>query len=392
MKKMKSKVVLVIAMVSLITAVLLNPVFAQQVSEDMGITISPVKYEFSGAPGEVIKAEVKFFNVTRTRKDLYLRTLNFEPIGETGFPAFMEKDDLPFVASLKQWIVLENDQVQVDPVEPDRSIPAIVKFRIEIPENAAAGGHYAGIIQSQKEPGEETEIIGSGMVISPESACLIILNVDGDVVRRGSSEQFYVTDPFSNNKKPMKLFEYPPVLFMARIRNDGNTHFKPQGNIFLYRGDKQIATIRINEDEGNILKDSIRLFEEDIWGSPEDTFISRVEVLDDEGKVVRDDDGNIATKINLNWNRLTNIAFGKYEAKLAVVFDGENGKEVIKDSVTFWIIPWKLLLVLLAIIMILVAIWLDKSRKKKKRRKSTKSDRTKTNKVKAGKEKSDKAK
>lgn len=377
---MRLKIVMVMAMFSLLTVVLLSPVLAQQVSEDMGITISPVKYEFSGAPGEVIRAEVKFFNVTKTKKDLYLRTLNFEPIGETGFPAFMDEDNLPFEASLKQWIVLEENHIVVDPVEPDKNIPSVVKFQIEIPENAAAGGHYAGIIQSQREPGESEEILGSGMVISPESACLIILNVEGDVVRSGSSEQFYVTDPFSKDKDPMKLFEYPPVQFMARVKNDGNTHFKPQGNIFLYHGDKQIAAIQINEDEGNILKDSIRLFEEDVWGGSNDTFISRVEVLDDKGEPVTDDEGNIKTKINLNWNKLTNIAFGKYEAKLAVVFDGENGKEVIKDSVTFWVIPWKLLLILLAIVVVLISIWMDRNRKKSK--KSTKSDKKKSDKTK----------
>jgi len=378
----KHKSVFAILLMSVFLWIVVGSVSAQQVSEDMGITISPVKYEFSGAPGEVIKAEVKFFNVTKTKKDLYLRTLNFEPIGETGFPAFIENDNLPFEASLRQWIVLEEDHVVVDPVEPDRSIPSIVKFQIEIPENAVAGGHYAGIIQSQREPGEDVEIETSGMVISPESACLIILNVDGDVIRKGSSEQFYVTDPFMQDKKPVKLFEYPPVQFVARIRNDGNTHFKPQGNIFLYRGDKQIASIIINEDEGNVLKDSIRKFEEGLWGEPEDTFISRVEVLDDSGEPVRDDDGNIKTKITLNWNKLTNIAFGKYEAKLAVVFDGENGKEVVKDSVTFWVIPWKLLLLILAIVIVLVSIWIDKNRKKKKAKKSAKADKTKANKTK----------
>jgi hypothetical protein len=338
-----------------------------QVSEDMGITISPVKYEYNAEPGETITAKLKFFNVTNSQKTIYLRTLNFEPLGESGYPGFISEEedkDRPYEDSLKDWITLESTQLKVDPVEEDRNVPELTTFEIKVPENATAGGHYAGIIQSLKPKDELPELEGSGMVITPESACLIILNVEGDVTREARSEEFYVTDPFKKEKKPMKLFEYPPVMFVSRVKNVGNTHIKPQGNIFLYRGDKKIADFPINENEGNVLKDSVRRFEIDQWGN--DAFITREPVKNEDGKIVENDEGNQKTKIKINWMGLTKFAIGKYEARLALVYDGEEGKQVVRDSVTFWIIPWKLILLLVLVIVVYVSIKLDQRKKRKK--------------------------
>jgi hypothetical protein len=384
----KIKVLLSRVFSSLLIGVYLSFIFLStaakaQVSEDMGITISPVKYEYDAEPGEVITGKLKFFNVTNSPKTIYLRTLNFVPIGETGYPGFIseEEDDYPYEESLKDWIELEVDQLKVDPVTDDRNIPEIMTFQIKVPENAAAGGHYAGIVESLKPKDQQTELEGSGMVITPESACLIILNVRGEVTRKASSEQFYVTDPFKKEKKPMKLFEYPPVMFVSRVRNQGNTHIKPQGNVFLYKGDKQIATFKINESEGNVLKDSVRRFEMDQWGN--NAFITREAVKDEEGKFVEDDEGNIKTKLKFNWDGITKFAIGKYEARLALVYDGEEGKQVVRDSVTFWIIPWKLILLVILIVVVWVSIKIDQRRRKKGKKKSkrkTKKSRSKSKK------------
>ncbi|MBN2100478.1 hypothetical protein JW710_01090 [Candidatus Dojkabacteria bacterium] len=362
MKRYRKSVLFLVLCVISVVSPLLGTAFAQE-SSDRGITVSPVKYEFSGEPGEVLEGTVKYYNSTGSEKDLYLKAFNFEPLGETGFPGF-SNDLYPDNASLKDWIVLETSHIVVEHITEERAHPTIVNFTVHIPEDAAPGGHYAGIIQRLKPFDQVDELEGSGLVISPESACLIILNVEGAVTREGYSEQFFVADPYAAEKKPVKLFEYPPVEFIARVRNSGNTHFKPQGNVFLYRGDKKIADFKVNEDEGNVLRESIRRFEVDTWGTDE-AFITRVAVKDDDGEPVLDDEGNVKTKIKINWDKLSHIPIGKYEAKLALVYDGEEGKELIQDSVTFWIIPWKIILIILLIIIIYISIVIDRNRRKK---------------------------
>lgn len=333
-----------------------NLVRAQQVAEDKGITVSPIKYEIEAFPGETIEQEIKFFNTTSTEKTLYLDVLNFEPIGESGYPSPLFTDDYPYEASLKMWIELEKKEVTVKPVTPVENIASVVKFRITIPTNAAPGGHYAMIKQSLKPPGADTQLEGSGLAFSPESAALVILNVAGDDTREGSSEEFFVTNPYlnENNRNAISLFEFPPVLFVARLKNSGNSHFKPQGNIFLYKGDKQIATFKLNENEGNILGNSIRRFEEGVWG--EETFIYRSPLLDDSGNPIKDDAGNTKSKIRLNWKNFPNIPFGKYKAKLAGVYDDNGVKKTISDEVIFWVIPWRLILLVLIILLVIVVL------------------------------------
>lgn len=338
-----------------------SQVHAQQVAEDKGITVSPIKYEIEALPGETVEQEVKFFNTTKSEKTLYLDVVNFEPIGESGYPAPVYDDELPYESSLKMWVELEQTEITVQPVTPVENIATIVKFKINIPQNATPGGHYAMIKQSLKPPGQDvTQLEGSGLAFSPESAALVILNVVGEDTRVGQSEQFFATNPFLNesNRNPITMFETPPVLFVARIKNDGNSHFKPQGNIFLYRGSKQVATLPLNEVEGNVLGNSIRRFEEGPWG--EDTFIYRTAKLDEDGNVVKDDKGNVQSRIKLNWSKLPNIPFGKYKAKLAAVYDDNGVKKTIEDEVTFWVIPWKLLLVVILLIVVIIGFFVYK--------------------------------
>jgi hypothetical protein len=341
--------------------------YGQQL-QDKGIIISPVKYEYDVNPGDVIKGTVKLYNLTSSMKTLYLKTLNFEPLGETGYPAFKFEDDLPYNSSLKMWIQLETTQVDVQPSTPEYYVPKQVNFTINVPEDATPGGHYAGIIQSLFPPDYKPE--DKNLVLSPESACLIIVNVRGDVKRLGNIEQFYVTDPFLINKKPITFFEYAPVQFIVRVRNYGNTHFKPQGNIILYKGKKQIATFQVNEKEGNVLKESIRKFEEDTWG--ENNLFYREPIVDKNGSFVTDEKGNVKTKLKFDISKIKNIPIGKYTANIILTYDDNGVKKQMTSSTSFWIIPWKIILIIIAILLMLIAIFVvqKKIRKSVKERKS----------------------
>lgn len=350
--------------------------YADKVSEDKGITVSPVKFELSGKPGETISEQIKLYNVTNSEKTLYFRALNFEPYEESGFPSFIFDDDSPYDDSLKDWIVFRNDSLSVYPIAPDQSAPVSLNFDINIPEDAVPGGHYAAIIESLEPFDEELDMDASGMVVSPDSAVLVILNVEGDVHVNGQSEEFFVADPYSAEKKPVYWFEYAPIEVISRVRNSGNTHFKPQGNVFIYKHGELIKAFTFNEEEGNVLKDSVRRFSIGTWGEDE-VFITRVPKLDKDGNEIQDKDGNTKTRLKINWDKISHIPIGKYEAKLAVVYDGEDGKEVIHDSIEFWIFPWKLI-VLIVVSFIVITGWVILRLKKKRAEKVEESIPKKT--------------
>lgn len=336
--------------------------YSQDIAIDKGVTVSPVRYEFIGEPGEIFTGQVKYYNNTSEDKTLYLRTQNFEPMDETGNPRFIE-DEMPFNSSLMDWIALDTYEIFVENIDEEQAKPTIINFTLEIPSDATPGGHYAGIIQSSKPPNTDTtDQESTGPVVVPESACIILVTVAGDVNAEGSSKEFWVTDPFKKEQDSQKIYEYFPTKFISRIKNSGNVHFKPQGNIMVYRGETLVGTLPFNEEEGNILRESIRRFESESWG--EDVFFFyRVEKTED-GEVVTDEDGNTKTKLKFDFSNWKKIPIGKFEAKLVAVYDGEGGKKVINDSVTFWVIPWKLILLMFVILFIIAMIVLNRSKNK----------------------------
>ena len=249
-------------------SIMLTTTHAQQVASDTVISVSPVKFELHGDPGETVEGEIKYYNFTDTEKTIYLRSRNFEPQGESATPTIINEDDLPYNLSLRQWIELDNTELKLTSVTPENAIPTIAKFKITIPNDAAPGGYYAAVLQSFEKYGEQQDNpeIG-GAVVKPESAALLLLTVNGDTTKIGAIEDFYTVDPYRVEEKPSinlfgnSIYEYPPVKFVARVRNEGNVHFRPLGNIFLYKGDKQQASIQVKKGEGAVLRDSKRKIE-----------------------------------------------------------------------------------------------------------------------------------
>jgi hypothetical protein len=112
------------------------------------------------------------------------------------------------------------------------------------------------------------------------------------------------------------FFEHGPIGFVLRLSNSGSVHEKPSGTITVKNMfGKQIASVAVNSDGGNILPGTIRRFEEDMASKQ---------------------------------------MFGRYTATFNGKYLDDNHK--ITGSVSFWVIPWKLILLLL--VALLVLIWL----------------------------------
>ena len=112
----------------------------------------------------------------------------------------------------------------------------------------------------------------------------------------------------NNGGKPSTLFESTPVKFVERLKNTGNVHEQPAGQVTITDmfGNK-IANVNINLPPRSILPQSIRKFEQ-----PLDS-----EVIGDK------------------------VLFGRYTAKLLVTY-GSN-KQTVASSIVFWVVPWRLI-------------------------------------------------
>lgn len=337
---------------------------AQTADLDKGITVSPIKFEFSASPGETVIGELKYYNATFSTKTIYLYSANFRSDNTSGTPLFYT-ENVPFSASLKDWIRLDRDVFNVQRIEPDNPNIERIKFIIDVPEDAEPGGHYAGIISTIEDPAAALEEGASNLTFKSEQAAIILLNVEGDVDRSLQLDRFYATDPFKKDVKKKTLFEWMPINFLTELTNLGNSHTVPLGTIQIFRGEVKIDEIPFNEAQGFILRESSRQYNSPWEGS----FIYRTPKLNDTGEPIKDDNGNILTELAVNWDNLSKFRFGRYTAKLVAAYDDGGQKQSIIGETSFWVIPWKLILL---IIMIIFGYFLAKKKAKQIKNKLSK--------------------
>ena len=203
-------------------------------------------------------------------------------------------------------------------------------------------------------------IEGGNIAFKSEQGAIILLNIGGNVTRDLKVDKFYTTDPFDNSHEKRKLFEWLPVGFVTELKNTGNSHTIPYGNTMIYKGDKQIDRLEFNPNNGNIIRESSRTYLPGTYSESDNkpnhltyswfgSFFEKHLVLDD-GVAQTDDDG-YSSKLNINWDTKGKIRFGKYQAKLAIGYDdGDVKKSIVKD-LEFWVIPWKLITIVILIIL-----------------------------------------
>ncbi|OQA02598.1 MAG: hypothetical protein BWY68_00951 [bacterium ADurb.Bin400] len=132
-----------------------------------------------------------------------------------------------------------------------------------------------------------------------------MLTVNGDIVNDGKIVEFRPLrkiDLSGNNKAG----------FIIRFQNNGNVHLKPTGEIFINNiFGRKVATLRVNEDAGNVLPNSIRKFQ-------------------------------------IDWDKYNR--FGRYTAQAGLIYG--DGKSATGKTV-FWVIPLKETLITIAVLLII---------------------------------------
>lgn len=273
------------------------------------LSLSPVRVEVSGNPGETVTREMVITNESEGNSIYYSSYANFEASGDTGSPAFVEpKDDIGTWLSTTASIDLKANESKT------------VTFKIEIPKDAEPGGHFGSIFWGTN-PNNGT----SGVAVGSKTGILILLSVNGDVKEAGGLVDF--------NTKDNKIFYNTlPVSFTYRFRNDGGDRIKPVGKIvmhdlFYIPEDK----IDANPGGGNILPSSTRRFNVDWVKDPR-----AKDYVAPSGVV-----GKFFGQAIYQWN---NYAFGPYFAKLNLLYSTDAIR--VKDTVFFFVFPWQLLICL----------------------------------------------
>lgn len=295
----KISAVLVLAAVFLSqSAFLIQKTNAQ--ASGQALEISPPVITLSADPGQTVTARVLVRNISST--DLVVRgdANDFVAAGEDGTPKVLLEDSESTPYSMKDWVSMPGRMTLV---------PKEIKtmnVSIRVPADASPGGHY-GVIRFTGTP---PNLEGQGVSLSASLGSLVLLSVSGNITENLSVEEFSV----NKGGKSGSFFESLPLQLVQRIKNDGNIHQRSGGavtisNIF----NKNVATFPYNPGARYILPGSTRKFSQTL-------------------------DKSLVENTRF---------FGRYTAKLTVIY-GEGNKKSATSTITFWVIPWKLIATIIA--------------------------------------------
>lgn len=278
---------------------------ASNANAAQGIQISPTLVELNASKGKTYNINLGVTNVTGT--DLLYKTSvsDFGASGETGSPHVFNDPKLTEISSIRTWV----DTIPEFTLDAHKS--RTVTAQINVPANAEPGGHY-GVLQFS---GTAPKLDRTGVGLSASAGVLLLIRVDGIINEKANLESFYTSSTQSG--KENSFFENGPAYFVVRIKNEGNIHVKPVGNIEvkdMFGG--VVTNLPINKDKSNVLPKTIRRFDD--------------------------------AKVNKDW------MIGLYTANLTMGY-GTNG-QAITGTISFWVIPWKIIAVVILILVTVIYI------------------------------------
>lgn len=259
------------------------------------MAVSPPLFELDANPGQTLQHEIRVDNLTDQPLHLTTDRRDFTAQGEEGEVNLQTPDqESNTTYSLASWISTTPGDATIAPKSSQT-----FDFTIAVPANAEPGGHFGSIIfkTDAKAPN------GSGAAVSQEIGTLLLVKVAGNITEKAEIASFAPTK---------SIFEGAPVSFVTRIANKGNVFFKPRGTITITDEFGHEVT-KLQLDERNVLPNSIR-------------------------------------RLTNDW--MPKLTMGHYTATLAVTYGSNN--QVITSSAQFYIIPYRLIGMIILGLAILV--------------------------------------
>lgn len=291
------RLLILIIVIGLGQFILLSEVFAQK-----GLSISPVTFELTANPGDVLDNKIKVINPTDSIVGVKMEVEDFTAVGEMGEVRIEPAETETY--SLAKWIKTEPTEFSLEPGEQK-----FVDFIIEVPKNAEPGGKYGSVLATTAgviSPGS------SGPAITQKVGSLILLAVSGEVVESLNVKEFLAPSFLENG----------PVIFTTRFENQGTIHLRPRGFVTITNWrDKKVADVEFSQL--NVIPGAVR-------------------------------------KIETKWER--KWLFGKYTAMVVGSY-GSNNLPISSEVLTFWVVPWKITLAVF-LILLLIFIFFYKTRRR----------------------------
>lgn len=291
---------------------------------DFGLQVTPSPLIATLKPGTATELELKIRNTGTGAERLRIQPREFDVDKKTGEVKLL--DTAP--AQIKDWINFSAPTFNVDPGKVFTQ-----KITIDLPKETGFSYSFSLLIS---RAGSE-EKVNSGAALKGSVAVFTLLNID----RPGATRKFEVSD----FKATQPVYEYLPASFDISFQNTGNTIVQPKGNVFIQRGDNDrepISVLQVNPARGYLLPDRPRTLTTK-WSEGFPAY-----------KAVTGVDGQPKEELAWDWSKIADFRIGLYTAKLVAVYNDGQRDIPIERAITFWVIPWRLILGFLVVLVVFV--------------------------------------
>ena len=299
------KIILFLLVLSTIYHLTSNISYAQV---STGLSAIPPRLEVEVKPDGTTTQVIKVRNESSELKTIKVSLRDFVVNDDKGTPTFLDEtsdtDNNRWAASA--WIQVSPTSLTLKPGEMKSLTLTILP-----PANALPGGHYAAVVYS---PDSFTSLNTTSASIQTNVGTLVYVTIPGDITQKASVQSFSAP----------RFSEFGPIDFKATVKNSSDIHIQPKG------------TITVNNWFGHEI-DKLQLAETNIF-----PYTTR----------------DFSNTLNKKW------LFGRYRAYLGAEYGTAGG--LIEATLFFWVIPWRLLILIVAAIAIVITlITISKNKPKK---------------------------
>jgi hypothetical protein len=250
--------------------------YAQQ---QAGITLVPAMVEKSVNPGDTLTQTLTVTNESGEDREYYVYKKNITGVENGGVPVFAKEEGERTVYEVAEWI-----QIPTEPIKVFANQSLELPITITVPPEATPGSHFGGVFISAEPP--KLREIGAG--VGYEVVSIISLRINGDISDMARIRSFS-TDKLVYGSKHVK--------FSAKIENQGNILIRPRGPVTITSMfSTKPVVISVNSSLAGVFPGTARDIEF-AWDSDE-------------------------------------LGFGRYEAILALAYDGEGGQKTIDSTLS----------------------------------------------------------
>jgi hypothetical protein len=298
------------------------------------LTTSPVAVNLVIKPGTSTTTTLQVMNNNLQPAQIATKVELFSAYGTAGQAAITP----PSAANPSaNWVTLSPASFTAQP-----GVWTSIKMTISLPPSASLGYYYAVMFEPQlpfNTPAPNTN------TIKGSNAVLVLVDTNSANEKR----QLQVT----NFSVSQQLYEYLPASFSVTVHNSGNIYLPPQASIYISQNSNfssTSATLDVNKAAGNVLPNSSRVFQVE-WSNGFPVFNPKTV----DGQIVYSK-GQPVKQLQWDFTKLNRFRFGKYYAKLVLVYNNGSRDIPIVGVVSFWVIPWKLMIILFLVVATFIGL------------------------------------